>query len=167
VTVSVNVSPLDVMHRDLAALVAARLAAHDLAVGSLMIELTESAALEAGASSLERLARLGIGVAVDDFGSGWSSLELLRRVPARRLKLDRSYVAMAAGDRTDEAIVAAAAALGHAFGMDVVAEGVETDEVMHAVGRLGCDLVQGFHVAPPMSAAELERWLAGRLPSPA
>jgi EAL domain-containing protein (putative c-di-GMP-specific phosphodiesterase class I) len=88
-------------------------------------------------------------------------------VPARRLKLDSSYVAMAGHDPTDEAIVAAAAALGHAFGMDVVAEGVETAEVMQTVGRLGCDLVQGFHVAPPLSAAELERWLAGRLAAPA
>lgn len=162
VAVCVNVSPLDIVHGELPALVAEHLATHGVAPESLVLELTESAALEAGVAALERLAGLGITVAVDDFGRGWSSLELLKRLPARRLKLDRSYVARAGRDPSEEAIIAAAATLGHAFGMEVVAEGVETAAVLETVERLGCDLVQGFVVARPIAAAELKRWLAQR-----
>ncbi|MGA2012777.1 MAG: EAL domain-containing protein [Solirubrobacteraceae bacterium] len=162
VSVSVNISPLDVMHGDLPALVSDRLAAHGLDPGALTLELTESAALEAGAPGLEQVAKMGVGIAVDDFGRGWSSLELLKRLPARHLKLDRSYVARAAVDPADEAIVHAAVTLGHAFGMQVVAEGIEDASVLDAVGRLGCDHAQGYHVARPMAAHALGDWLSAR-----
>lgn len=89
-------------------------------------------------------------------------MELLKRLPASRLKLDRSYVARATRDATDEAIVRASVSLGHALGMEIVAEGVEDTEVMKAVERLGCDHVQGYHVARPMSVDALANWLRER-----
>ena len=88
--VSVNVSPLDVVHGDLVALVTERLSAYGLDPGMLTLEITESAALEAGTAALAELSALGVAIAVDDFGRGWSSLELLKRLPASRLMLDRS-----------------------------------------------------------------------------
>jgi EAL domain-containing protein (putative c-di-GMP-specific phosphodiesterase class I) len=160
VAVSVNISPLDVMHGDLPQLVAGRLAAYGLEPSCLMLELTEHAALEAGLAGLEQLAALGVSLSVDDFGRGWSSLETLKRLPASDLKLDRSYVERASEDATDEAIVRAAVGVGHALGMKVVAEGIENAEVLDAVRRFGCDLAQGYHIARPMDAAALGEWLA-------
>ncbi len=160
VPVSVNVSPLDVMHGDLHELVRGRLTALHIEPELLTLELTENAALESGTAEIRELTRLGVGIAVDDFGRGWSSLELLKRLPARQLKLDRSYVARAPTQVTDEAIVSMAVTLGHALGMEVVAEGIEDHGVLGAVTRLGCDLAQGNGVARPMSSVELGAWLA-------
>lgn len=157
--VSVNVSPLDVMHGDLVKVVADQLSARGLDPAMLTLEITETAALEAGTAGLEQLVSLGVSIAIDDFGHGWSSLELLKRLPARYLKLDRSYVAGVTEDPADEAIVRAAVTLGHALGMEVVAEGVAEPAIHDAVQRLGCDLIQGYHVARPMAVEALEGWL--------
>jgi diguanylate cyclase (GGDEF)-like protein len=162
VPVSVNVSALDVMHGDLPRLVSQTLSAHGLSPESLTLELTETAALEATTEGLDELVRAGVQIAVDDFGRGWSSLELLKRLPARYLKLDRSYVAHVNSDRSDAAIVRAAVTLAHAFEMRVIAEGVETSEVLQAVRDLGCDLAQGYHIARPLGPSELADWLAQR-----
>lgn len=162
IAVSVNVSALEAQ-RDVSALVAERLERYDLHPLALTLELTESAALETtGTGWLDELAAIGVGIAVDDFGQGWSSMELLKRLPASRLKLDRSYVARATHDATDEAIVRASVSLGHALGMEIVAEGVEDADVMDAAERLGCDHVQGYHVARPMSVDALANWLSER-----
>jgi len=160
--VNVNVSPLDITQGELPMLVAERLAAHRVAPGLLCVEVTESAELEAGTATLDQLVDAGVGIAVDDFGRGWSSLGLLKRLPAGELKLDRSYVARVTENRGDRAIVAAAVALGHAFGMEIVAEGVEDTVTMEAARDLGCDLIQGYLVARPMPAAELAAWLAAQ-----
>ena len=161
-TVSVNISPLDVMHGDLPELVAKGLAAHGLKPSALMLELTEHAALETGDSGLEELAALGVPLSIDDFGRGWSSLEMLKRIPAVDLKLDRSYVSRAPESPMDEAIVRAAVTVGHALGMQVVAEGIEDESVLAAVSEFGCDLAQGFHIARPMDAEALGTWLQRR-----
>jgi diguanylate cyclase (GGDEF)-like protein len=163
VPVGVNVSPLDVVHGDLPKLVGDLLKAHGLEPELLTLELTEHAALEAKTDALEALVALGVSLSVDDFGRGWSSLEMLRMVPGRELKLDRSYVQRVVEDITNEAIVRAAVEVGHAFGMQVVAEGIESEAVLEAIRRLGCDLAQGYHVARPMNADALGEWL-GRLP---
>jgi diguanylate cyclase (GGDEF)-like protein len=159
VPVSVNISPLDVMHGDLPDFVVKRLSAHGLEPSMLMLELTEHAALEAGDTGLEELAALGVALSIDDFGRGWSSLEMLKRLPALDLKLDRSYVSRASENATDEAIVRAAVTVGHALGMQVVAEGVEDEVVLDAVARFGCDLAQGYHIARPMDCDAFGDWL--------
>lgn len=166
VAVSVNISPLDVIHGDLPNLVLDRLAAYALEPQSLMLELTEHAALEAKNDVLQALADSGVAISVDDFGRGWSSLETLKRVPARDLKLDRSIVERVAQDATDSAIVRAAVEVGHALGMEVVAEGIEDGVVLQSVRDLGCDLAQGYHLARPMDTAALREWLAARRLAP-
>ncbi len=164
VSVSVNISPLDVMHGDLPELVARSLAAHDLEPSALMLELTEHAALEAGDSGLDDLAALGVTLSIDDFGRGWSSLEMLKRLPALDLKLDRSFVSRTPESATDAAIVRAAVTVGHALGMQVVAEGIEDETVLEAVRQFGCDLGQGYHIARPMDADALGEWLKQERP---
>jgi EAL domain-containing protein (putative c-di-GMP-specific phosphodiesterase class I) len=162
VAVSVNISPLDLMHGDLHQIVVDRLAAHGLKPNCLMLELTEHAALEAGETGLLAISELGVALAIDDFGRGWSSFETLKRLRAQYLKLDRSYVSRAPNDPTDAAIVRAAVTVGHALGMQVVAEGVEDAEALVAVRGFGCDLVQGYHIARPMDAQALAAWMAAR-----
>jgi len=162
VPVCVNVSAQDVIDGRLHTVVTRCLSAHGLAPSMLTLELTESAAIESGAPALEALVAAGVRIAIDDFGRGWSSMELLKRLPATRLKLDRSYVAGAVHGGTDAAITHASVALGHALEMEVVAEGVEDAEVMGAMQRLGCDHVQGFHLARPMDVPGLATWLEAR-----
>lgn len=160
VPVSVNISPHDVINGDLPQLVLERLDAYNLDPGVLMLELTEHAALEAKTDVLRTIADAGVAISVDDFGRGWSSLETLKLLPARDLKLDRSYVERVSEDHTDAALVRAAVEVGHALGMEVVAEGIEDQVVLEAVRGLGCDLAQGYHLARPMDAGALRGWLA-------
>lgn len=157
--VSVNISALDLVHGELDQMISGRLQAHGLDPSCLMLELTEHAALEAGESGLIAIAAMGIALSIDDFGQGWSSFETLKRIKAHCLKLDRAYVARAPHDPTDAAIVRAAVTVGHALGMEVVAEGVEDESVLETVRLFGCTLAQGFHIARPMDAQQLAVWL--------
>ena len=159
VPVSVNISPHDVMNGDLPRMVLERLAAYSLEPSVLMLELTEHAALEAKTDVLRAIADAGVAISVDDFGRGWSSLETLKLLPAVDLKLDRSYVERVSEDHTDAALVRAAVEVGHALGMEVVAEGIEDQVVLESVRELGCDLAQGYHLARPMDAQALRSWL--------
>jgi len=159
VPVSVNISPHDVVNGDLPRLVLERLDAYNVDPSLLMLELTEHAALEARTDVLRTIADAGVAISVDDFGRGWSSLETLKKLPAQDLKLDRSYVERVSHDRTDAALVRAAVEVGHALGMEVVAEGIEDQVVLEAVRGLGCDLAQGYHLARPMDADALRGWL--------
>jgi diguanylate cyclase (GGDEF)-like protein len=160
VPVSVNISPHDLINGDLPRLVLERLATYNLDPSVLMLELTEHAALEAKTDVLRTIADAGVAISIDDFGRGWSSLETLKLLPARDLKLDRSYVERVSQDHTDAALVRAAVEVGHALGMEVVAEGVEDQVVLESVRGLGCDLAQGYHLARPMDASALRDWLA-------
>ena len=109
---------------------------------------------------MARLSDMGIALAIDDFGTGYSSLALLRQLPLDTLKVDRSFV-MHMGEQEDDAvIVRSTIALAHSLGLRTVAEGVETEETFAELSRLGCDMLQGFHLTRPLPPAELERWLA-------
>jgi EAL domain-containing protein (putative c-di-GMP-specific phosphodiesterase class I) len=119
----------------------------------LYLELTESQIMEdaAGAASvLKRLSEIGIGTAVDDFGTGYSSLSTLLHVSASVLKIDRSFVADLLTTHEAQVMVRSMVDLGHNLGMLVVAEGVEDQATLDRLGLLGCDFIQGFHVARPM-----------------
>jgi PAS domain S-box-containing protein/diguanylate cyclase (GGDEF)-like protein len=154
-TIAVNLSSRQLLQSDLCALVASVLAEEGVAPSSLCLELTESALLvdsDLAWKSLVELRSLGIELAIDDFGTGYSSLTYLRRFPVQILKLDRSFVTGVTADPEDAAIVGSTIELAHALGLVAVAEGVETQEQLVALRRLGCDQMQGFLWSVPLPA---------------
>jgi diguanylate cyclase (GGDEF)-like protein/PAS domain S-box-containing protein len=118
---------------------------------------------------IQRLRSLGVGLAIDDFGAGYSSLSHLKQPPANTLKIDRSFIQSLPGDPERATIVGAVVAMAHTLGMKVVAEGVETEDQLELVRRLGCDQVQGFLLGRPLSAGQLAAHLkslpASQLPT--
>lgn len=151
--VAVNLSPRQLVPHRLIPAVEAALRDSGLEAHKLWLELTESALLPelpASVSTLATLRDLGVRVAIDDFGAGHASIRRLRDCPADVLKLDRSFVAGIGHDRRDTAIVQMAADLAAAFGLEAVAEGVETAEQAGAVADMGYPLAQGFFYAKPL-----------------
>jgi diguanylate cyclase (GGDEF)-like protein len=133
--------------------------------GSLELEITETVGMEdadAALEVLEQLTGLGIRLSVDDFGTGFSSLAYLKRLPVSAIKIDRSFVMEMDHDASDRAIVRSTVDLARHLGMEVVAEGVERVEALDELRELGCHLAQGFAISPPLSGEELRRWAAGR-----
>jgi diguanylate cyclase len=158
--VSVNVSPRQLQQPDFVAQVRTALDDNGLEASCLVVEITESAIMEAGAAAILRgLKDLGVRLAMDDFGTGYSSLAHLRRFPLDVIKVDRSFVA-GLGDGQGSSIAGAIISLAHALGLRTVAEGIEDDEQRRAVLALGCDVGQGFHFARPMPVDDLTRLLA-------
>jgi diguanylate cyclase (GGDEF)-like protein len=135
-----------------------------LAPQSLELELTEHAVIDAGDEAtiacLNQVADLGDGLAIDDFGSGFSSFAYLRRLPAQTIKIDRSFIAQIGRNPEDETIVKAIIDLSHALGKRVVAEGVETQSQLDFLEAQQCDEAQGFLFCPPLPAAAAQDWLA-------
>lgn len=130
--------------------------------GSLTLEVTESAMMADPDQSLKALRRLherGIVLSVDDFGTGYSSLAYLKKIPLNELKIDKSFVLDMVEDRDDSKIVKAVIDLAHNFNLKVVAEGVETEMVMHMLTAMGSDFAQGFLFGKPMTSADLIQWL--------
>lgn len=125
----------------------------------LALELTESALVEdqqQTAATLEELKRVGVRIAVDDFGTGYSSLNYLSRLPIDCLKIDRAFLERIPGKRNDVAIVQAIISLAHSLGLNVVAEGVETEEQLNFLEEHGCVEGQGFLFAKPMAPSEID-----------
>lgn len=130
----------------------------------LNLELTETALLEdltAARPVLNDLNAFGIGIHVDDFGTGYSSLSYLAQLPVQTLKIDQSFIANLTESDTNARVVQSIIALGKAMDLEVVGEGVETDQQYAILRRLECDLVQGYFIAKPMPAAEFRRWCDG------
>ena len=165
IPVSVNLSAHQLRNRDLVSLIKGILASENLEKSLINLELTETVLLEdltIAQPVLNDLAAFGVGIHIDDFGTGYSSLSYLAQLPVQTLKIDQAFVAKltdedGANDRVVEAIVA----LGKAMQLDVVAEGVETDQQYAIVRRLGCDLVQGYFIARPMPADQMLTWVHG------
>jgi diguanylate cyclase len=163
--VAINLSAFQLRQADLVARIAAALERHGVAPRQLICEITETVAMEDTAITqqvLEGLAGVGVIVSIDDFGTGYSSLAYLRQLPARQLKIDRSFVKDLGASDDARAVVDAVIRLAHALGLEVVAEGVETEIQHHLLASMGCDLVQGFLHARPMKPEALLAWLDER-----
>jgi diguanylate cyclase (GGDEF)-like protein/PAS domain S-box-containing protein len=153
--VSVNLSARQFQHPDLLDDVSLALAESDLAPSCLALEITESAMIgdaDEALRKLRALKALGVLIGIDDFGTGYSSLAYLKRFPVDVLKIDRSFVGGLGADPDDTAIVAATINLGHALGLRVVGEGVETAAQLMQLRNLGCDVAQGYYFARPQAA---------------
>lgn len=162
---AVNVSPMQ-LRPDLVGAIAAILDRHDAPAECLEVELTESALTADGPAVnglLQSLRDMGISIAIDDFGVGYSSLTLLRRLPISALKIDRSFVAELPANRQDVAIVEAILTMAHSIGLRTVAEGVEHSEQNVTLGVLGCQEGQGYLFCKPRSAEETTAWLSATM----
>lgn len=167
-TLSVNVSPIQAEHSDIHALVAQALDRHRVEPRYLNLEIAETALfsrLPQATGLVKRLAGLGVGVHMDNFGTGLASLAMIRQLPVRAVKLDRGLVTALGIDRADEALVKATLTLVQGLGKHVIAEGVETPEQLAILRRLRCDRAQGFLIGRPMSAAALGVWRRNRTPA--
>jgi diguanylate cyclase (GGDEF)-like protein/PAS domain S-box-containing protein len=160
--VSVNTSARQFRHENFVQVIADVLAQTGLEARYLEIELTESAIMhdaEQFIAMLSEINDLGVQIALDDFGTGYSSLSYLKRFPVDRLKVDRSFVQDIATDADDATIVRTIVALGHNLGLKVVAEGVETEEQIEFLRANGCDELQGYYFAEPLTAEALAEYL--------
>jgi len=158
VLLSVNLSGRQLARPELVESIRTHLAAAGIPASLLCLEVTESVLLDdvdASVTALRGLKDLGVGLAVDDFGTGYSSLGYLKQFPFDQLKIDQAFVAGLGSSDADDAIVLAAAQMAHALGMEVVAEGVETELQRDRARELGCDMAQGFLFAPPGRAEDL------------
>jgi EAL domain-containing protein (putative c-di-GMP-specific phosphodiesterase class I)/GGDEF domain-containing protein len=158
---SLNLSLATLTDRELPAIVEQSLRTWGLDARSVTLEVAESAMIvdaEHSVAVLTRLQGVGVELSIDDFGSGFSSLAHLRRMPLAELKIDRPFVHGMLEDKGDMAVVRSAIDIAHHFGLRVVAEGVESEAVGAELARLGCDLAQGHAVSPPLAPAALPEW---------
>ena len=157
--IQVNLSSNDLAHSALAERVERALRESGVKARHLMLELTENILMqrvEGAMVTLEALRRIGVGLAIDDFGTGYSSLSYLSSLPIDSLKIDRSFVNGMRQGSKDAEIVRAIVSLGGALGKTVVAEGIETGSQFAQLQSLGCEGGQGFHLARPMSASDID-----------
>jgi diguanylate cyclase (GGDEF)-like protein len=159
--VAVNLSVLQLRESGLAQRIEESLRRHDVPASRLMCEITESVAMEdiaATQRTFKGLENLGVFLSIDDFGTGYSSLSYLRQLPARQLKIDRSFVADLETRADSRPVVEAVIRLAHALGLRVVAEGVELQTQHDILAGMGCDEFQGFLYARPMKAHDMASW---------
>jgi EAL domain-containing protein (putative c-di-GMP-specific phosphodiesterase class I) len=165
VDLAVNLSAGDLLDRRLPDSVSALLRRWEVPPTRLTLEVTESTVIadsRAVADVLQSLHSLGIRLAIDDFGTGYSSVSYLRNLPVSEVKIDRSFVHSLGHEERDQVIVGSVIELAHRLGLRAVAEGVESAGALVALEELGCDLVQGYELAPPMPGTELGAWMHTR-----
>jgi diguanylate cyclase len=166
-TVSVNVSASDLRDEGLVKIVASALLKRDVPPEALTIEITETAMMsdpELAQRVMQALHDLGVRLSVDDYGTGYSSLEYLLKLPINEIKLDRAFSKDLSRELRATAIVRSTVDLTHALGLRMVAEGVEDEETLLILRELSCDLIQGWYLGRPMSAAAFEELIPVRLP---
>jgi diguanylate cyclase (GGDEF)-like protein len=162
IPVAVNLSPRCLLDTDLVRHVTDLLREHQLPASLLRLEVTESAVMANPALALATLTELhdlGIRLSIDDYGTGYSSMSYLKRLPVDELKIDHSFVLHMDTDHHDAALVRGAIDLGHNLGLTVVAEGVEGTTHVTALQNLGCDIAQGYHYARAMPPDNLTAWM--------
>jgi EAL domain-containing protein (putative c-di-GMP-specific phosphodiesterase class I) len=160
--VSVNLSARLIDHPSLVPTVTELLAKHGLAPHRLSLEITETAALSTAGLSLEALLQLrylGIDISIDDYGTGLSTLDYLKRIPATEIKIDKSFIQAIEKSHSDRLLVHSTIQLAHSLGQKVVAEGVEDSGTLKALERMGCDLAQGYLIGRPVNFRTLLKQL--------
>lgn len=163
--ISVNVSTSNLLEPDFVDSVVSSLARYAVEPHLLELEVTESFILEdadRGIATLGGLANAGIRLAIDDFGTGYSSLSYLQRLPVHTIKIDQSFIRDLIADKGKRSLVTVMSSLSHDFGHRVVAEGVETAEVLDLVALAGCDEVQGYFFGRPMTPTDFINWYGNR-----
>jgi EAL domain-containing protein (putative c-di-GMP-specific phosphodiesterase class I)/CHASE2 domain-containing sensor protein len=159
-TMAVNLSVLLLSSDELVPTVESLLGKHDVQPKQLTLEVTETSTLGSAddqIANLQRLSDLGVQLSIDDYGTGFSTLEYLRRIPASEIKIDRSFISMLNNSQSDRIMVNSTIQLAHSLGRKVVAEGVESQEILDELKRMRCDIVQGYHTGRPEPLAELLR----------
>jgi EAL domain-containing protein (putative c-di-GMP-specific phosphodiesterase class I) len=163
-TVAVNVSALDLHDAELPTFISGLLHDSGLAPSKLVLEITESAVMKDAVYAqkiLRDLKERGIALAIDDYGTGHSSLAHLKRLPVDELKIDKSFIVSLSEDATeDSVIVRSTIELGHNMGLKVIAEGVENAEAWDMLKRFGCDMAQGYFVSRPLPSADFVAWMS-------
>ena len=165
VPVAINLSAREFAAKDLAGVMTRILGGHGVDPSLIELEITESSLMvnsEEVVATLEALGRLGIGLSIDDFGTGYSSLAYLKRFPLDAVKIDRSFVKDITTDADDATITLAVISMAHSLGLQVIAEGVETEAQLAFLARHGCDQIQGYYFARPLAAEECGVWLRER-----
>ncbi len=165
-TMAVNVSALEFRDHRLLDSLQAALQESGVSPGELEVEITESVLMAETDTSLRIIARLhelGVGIAIDDFGTGYSSLSYLKRLRPTQLKIDRSFVRDADTDSDSRAIVTGVISLAKALGLNMVAEGVETEQQRQFLRDAGCHTLQGFLIARPLAVDALEQWMENNI----
>lgn len=158
--IAVNLSARLLTDRNFTLRLSALLARHGLQARHLTLELTETAALTGSGEAVEMLARLrelGVNISIDDYGTGLSTLDYLKKIPAGEIKIDQSFVKAMCDNRSDRVMVQSTIALAHSLGRKVVAEGVEQREILEALIEMKCDVAQGFIIGRPMSLESLTK----------
>jgi len=167
ITMSVNLSPVQLHDRNLVETVSLALSRSGMSANALELEITESAMMknpEQAIVMLSKLNGLGIKFSIDDFGTGYSSLSYLKKFPVDMLKIDQSFVRDLTVDNDDAAIVRAVISMARSLGLRVIAEGVETAEQLRFLEGLDCDMMQGFYFSRPLPAGEFRTLLeSGRM----
>lgn len=161
-SVAINLSMRNLHDDDLPGLVASQLTANRVSPDSLVIEITESTLMadpDRALNVIRSLSSLGVRIAIDDFGRGYSSLSYLNQLPVSELKIDQSFVRHMSGGTNEAKIVRSTIGLAHELGLVVVAEGIEDAKTWQHLKTLNCDLGQGYYMSRPLPAEALTRWL--------
>jgi diguanylate cyclase (GGDEF)-like protein len=162
VGLDINVSGRELADGSLVDRVAEQLQRYDIPPSALTLEITETevmADLLQASRVLDALAALGVRIAIDDYGTGYSSLAYIHRLPVQELKIDRSFVTNLPSENSNQIIVRSSIAMAHSLGLSVVAEGAEDEVTCAILADAGCDSIQGFYLSKPLAAADLKEWL--------
>ncbi|HEY5602318.1 MAG TPA: EAL domain-containing protein [Gammaproteobacteria bacterium] len=162
ISIAVNISASSLRDDSLVGYTKMLLQKNHVAPERLILEITESAMMHdpnKGLNLLNQLSDIGVQISIDDYGTGYSSLAYLKRLPVKEMKIDRTFIKDMAVDEDDKLIVGTTIDMGHNFGLRVVAEGVEDGQTAKLLREMGCDQLQGYYYAKPMPVGELYEWM--------
>lgn len=165
ISIAINLSPSTLLDADLPDIITGLLASSNVPAHYLTFEITEGSLIKDPARAMENLVRLtkmGVKISIDDYGTGYSSLAYLKKMPITELKIDQSFVQDMLKNINDEVIVRSTIDLAHNMGIKVVAEGVEEKETAAHLKLLGCDMIQGFYHSKPLNGKDLGDWIISR-----